>query len=114
MTYTIYNKTREILRIVDCSQISSLLQAKEGEYIMKGKANDSTQKIEFDGFDEEGQPINPRVVDKTPEEIETDNPTPAEIPIGKQAAHITNEQLDSIFQRLNTLEKNKGASDDRP
>lgn len=74
MSYIIYNKAGEILRNIQCSSAMSKIQAKKDEFIMEGVANDATQKIEFDGFDVDGQPINPRVVDKTPEEIEADNP----------------------------------------
>jgi len=70
---------------------------------MEGKANAVTQKVEFDGFDDDGQPINPRVVDKTPEEIEAEK-LPM-IPTEKKQAHITNEQWQSVLGRLDKLEK---------
>ena len=70
MSYIIYNKESEILRVVQCSKAMSKIQAKEGEFMIEGEANDVTQEVEFDGFDEKGQPVNPRVVDKIPEEVE--------------------------------------------
>jgi len=72
---------------------------------MEGTANDVTQRIEFDGLDAKGQPINPRVVDKTPEEIEANNPPePEPIPFKKQLAHITNEQWQGVLKRIDKLE----------
>ena len=76
---------------------------------MEGKADDVTQKVIFDGFDKNGQPVNPRVVDKTPEEIEKDNPLllkVVEMPENKRPAHITKEQWQDTLKRLDTLEKN--------
>ena len=75
-----------------------------GEFIMEGEADDATQKIDFDGFDVDGQPINPRVVDKTPEEIEADNPTPASMSLEKKPASITNKQWQDVLRRLRVLE----------
>ena len=69
--YTIY-KGEEILRVGQCPDNMFKLQIHpgQGERIIEGLSNDLTQKIEFDGFDDDGQPIDPRVVDKTPEKIE--------------------------------------------
>lgn len=104
MKYTIYNATGKILRVVTCPISQHALQAKDGEFIMEGTASDLTQKVEFDGFDVNGQPINPRVVDKTPEEIKADNPKIPEIPHGLQLARITNEQWEKVIKRLDKLE----------
>lgn len=93
MNYIVYNAKGKILRRVQCPPALSLLQAKDDEYVMEGIANDVTQKI-----------VNDKVVDKTPEEIEVDNPTPPEIPFEKQTANITNEQWQDIKDRLVTLE----------
>lgn len=105
MSYIIYNEEGEILRIVQCSPAMSKIQPKEGEFIMEGTANGVTQKIKFDGLDVDGQPINPRVVNKTPEEIEADNPVLPEIPFEKKLAHVTNKQWQDVLKRLNDLEK---------
>lgn len=104
MNYVIYNKTKKILRLIDCSPTMSKLQTKDGEFILEGVANDVTQKVEFDGFDVDDQPIDPRVVDKTPEEIEATNPTLPEVPTGQRPAQITNEQWQTVQDRLNKLE----------
>lgn len=96
--------TGKILRSVSCPSTQKHLQVKDGSFIMEGKADDATQKVEFDGLDDEGQPINPRVIDKTPEEIEVDNPMLLEIPSEKQPANITNEQLQNVLDRLDKLE----------
>lgn len=105
MNCIVYNKNGEILRAVSCPSTLRHSQAKKGEFMMKGIANDATQKVKFNGFDEEGQPINPRVVDKTPEEIEADNLTPLEISESQRPFHITNEQWQDVLERIKNLEK---------
>lgn len=104
--FIVYKLDKKISRTGGCSDKDFSLQAKDDEFVMEGEANDETQKIEFDGLDEEGQPINPRVVDKTPEEIEADNPTPLEIPEGERPACITNEQWRDVLNRLENFENN--------
>lgn len=104
MNYIVYNKNKKILRKVICSSSHSLLQAKDNEFVIEGIANDVTQKVEFDGLDDNQQPINPRIVNKTPEEIEADNPTPPEIPFEQKPAHITNQQWQEIQDRIRLLE----------
>lgn len=105
MKYIIYNKEKTILRTVQCPPTMSKIQAKKDEFIMEGIADDATQKVEFDGFDMDGQPINPRVVDKTPEEIEKEMPTNSgSIQCVKPFAHITNEQWQDVLSRLRALE----------
>lgn len=101
--FIIYNVDSKILRCGGCADRDISLQAKEGEFILECTANDVTQKVEFDGLDADNQPINPRVVDKTPEEIE-DEKLP-EVPLEKQLAFITNGQLQNILDRLDILEK---------
>jgi len=109
--YIVYSSNKEILRTGICQDSTFYLQAQD-EFVMEGIANDSTQKIEFDGFDADGQPINPRVVDKIPEEIEADNPKPIEIPVEKQLALITNEQWQDILDRYKNLEKRSAKNDE--
>lgn len=110
MRFIIYNITSEttgkILRLVGCPKTQRYLQAKDGEFVMKGNANDVTQKIEFDNLDDKGQPVNPRVVDKTSAEIEADKPfKPEPKPFEKQPAQITNEKLGEILSRIKQLER---------
>jgi len=105
MKYIIYSKTGEILRVVECHPTLADKQVKKDTFIMEGNANDATQKVEFDGFDVEGQPVNPRVVDKTLEEIEADNPLIPEIPKSQMQIYITNEQWWDIQDRLSNLEQ---------
>jgi len=93
VNYIIYNKTGEILRTVSCSPAMSKIQAKEGEFILEGAANDVTQKI-----------IAGEVVDKLPEEIEEQNPILPKMPFEKQLAGITNAQWQDVQDRLNKLE----------
>lgn len=103
-SYIVFNQIRETLRTGFCLDKDILLQAKESEFVMEGTTNDVTQKIEFDGLDDKGQPVNPRVVDKTPEEIERDNPKTKPIPFEKRSAQITNEQWQDVLDRLDKLE----------
>ena len=108
--FIVYDKQGKILRPGRCQDNTFYRQAKNDEFIMQGVANDVTQKIEFDdGLDIDGQPINPRVINKTPEEIEIDNPTlkykPP--PFEKQQAHITNEQWQDVRDKLVVLWANK-------
>jgi len=93
MRYIVYNQKGKILRTGTCSNVDFLLQAGEDEFIMEGTANDARQKI-----------VNGRIVDKTPQEIEADNPTLPKIPIEKQPARITNEQWQKVLNRLEVLE----------
>ena len=103
--FIVYDKQEKIRRTGCCQDIDFLFQAKKNEFIMEGKANGDSQKVTFDGFDKNGQPVNPRVVDKSPEEIEKDNPSLPEIPEKDRLAHITNEQWQDTLKRLDTLEK---------
>jgi hypothetical protein len=99
----IYNKKKEILRTIKCPPALREKQLRKNEFIMEGEANDATQKIEFDGFDERGQPINPRVVNKTPKEIQAGKSP--EVLFEKRAANITNEQWRDVLHRIDKLEK---------
>lgn len=103
--FIVYNQVGKFIRSGGCQNKNFFLQAKESEFVFEGTGNDVTQKIKFDGLDIDGQPVNPRVVDKTPEEIEADNPTPPETPFEKRTAHITNEQWQDVIKRLDNLEK---------
>jgi len=100
--YIVYNAEGKIQRTGVCSKKDLLKQANEDEFILEGTANDVTQKVEFDGFDVDGQPINPRVVDKTPEEIEAEKPP--EILVGERPVSITNNQWQDVLDRLSKLE----------
>ena len=94
MKYIIYDSAGEIRRVVECAPTLAKIQAKEGEFILEGSADDVTQKI-----------INGKIVDKTPEEIEVDKPPESKpIPHEKQMAHITNEQWQDVLKRLKKLE----------
>jgi len=108
MKYVIYDKYTSKIVVV-CSGVFRLakLQVKAGQSLFQTEnhVDDTTQKVEFDGLDETGQPINPTIVNKTPEEIVADNPPVPEMPENKRLAHITNEQWQDTLKRLDTLEK---------
>ena len=111
MKFVLYNKTtRKITATGHCQPSAFDKQAGDGEFVLEGTANDVTQKVEFDGLDDNGQPINPRVVDKTSAEVERDNPKTKPKPAKKQRAKITNEQLQNILDRLTALELRGGSS----
>lgn len=92
MKYIIYDSAGEILRVVDCAPKFAKMQAHDGEFIMKGNANDTTQKI-----------VAGKVVDKAPQEIATDTWTPP--PPEKRPAPITNKMWQDVLDRLEALEK---------
>lgn len=97
--FIIYNKKGEILRTGLCQEETFRLQSQDGEFVMEGSANALTQKII----------VNPNLagmlVNKTPEEIEKDNPPPRRIPKAERPAFITNEQWQDVLDRLGKLEK---------
>jgi len=89
--YIVYSKeTGEILRSGGCSERNLARQIKsDKEAMLIGfNINSLTQKVIFDVVSEEGTPINPRLVDKEPNERTSSSPT---IPPNKQPAHITEE-----------------------
>lgn len=104
--YIVYKKnTGKILRTGVCQNNSFDLQAQEGEAVMEGIANDVIQKVVFNGFDEKDQPINPHIVDKSPEEIEAAKPSISpDIPEEQKPANITKGQLQAILNRIEDLE----------
>lgn len=93
--FIVYDKQGKILRTGTCQNSTFYRQAKENEFVMEDKANDSTQKIVNVG-------IAGKIVDKTPEEIEEEKLP--EIPFEKWPAQITNEQWQAIQDRLENLE----------
>jgi len=114
--FIVYNQQGKILRSGICQDSTFNGQTKiAGEFVMAGVVkNDNTQKIEFDGFDANGQPINPRVVDRTPQEIAKATYTSElkQVPFEKQFAHITNKQWQDILDRLKNLEKRSAKNDE--
>lgn len=101
--FIIYNYAGNILRTGSCGDSDLGLQKQENEFVMEGKANDVTQKIEGRGIGPHREwGLERHVVDKSPEEIEAEKPP--EMPESKRPAHITKGQLQSILQRLDNLE----------
>lgn len=97
--FIVYNKSGKILRSGKCQEMDFLRQAQENEFVTEGKANDIIQKIQFD-TDKSKEPINPRIIDKKPDEIES-----IEIPEEEQTIPIKRKVLKSILDRLDRLEK---------
>lgn len=89
-TFIVYGSGGKILRTGTCQDRDFAKQSKQHEYILEGEANDSIQKI-----------VNGKVVDKTPEEVTADNPTPPE---NQRPAYITNKQWQAVLDRLADLE----------
>lgn len=86
------------MRTGTCQDKTFNLQAETDELIMEGEADDVNQKIV-------GRGKLGRVVDKTHEEIEAENPPPLEIPQEKLPAVITNEQWLDVLNKLDKLQK---------
>ncbi len=103
--YIIFNDTKRISRTGSCPISMINLQAGDGEFVIEGIADSLTQKVDFDGLDEKGQPVNPRVVDKSSAEIERDDPVLIPISDEKRSANITNEQYQALLRRVEKLEK---------
>lgn len=103
--FIVYDNTGKILRTGGCSDKDFFLQARDGEFVIEGKANDVTQKVANPG-------IAGRVVNKTPEEIEADNPTPKPVPFEKRPAQVTNEQWQDVLGRLKKFENHLAKIDE--
>ena len=97
--FIVYNSTTgKILRTGNCPPSLYKLQVRAGESIILGKANDYSQKI-----------VDGEIVDKTPAEIEADNPTPVEPPEGEKQKHIKNKEWKEIKDLLEDLDKRVAA-----
>jgi len=84
-------------KVVQGECVKKSPQEMEAETDVEGLADQQTQKVVGVGQFR-------RIVDKAPEEIEADNPTPPEIPESQRPAHITNEQWQNVLSRLSKLE----------
>ena len=85
-----YKSTAKIIAFEE-HLITEPLPPEQGYVELSSNVSDITQKI-----------IDDKVVDKTPEEIEAEKPP--KVPKEKLMAFISNEQLQSILDRLETLE----------
>lgn len=92
MNYIVY-KDKKILRTGACPASMMKKQAGPGERVREGVADDLTQKMQGD-----------QVVDKTPEEIEADNPTPPPIQEEEKVKHVKNKDWDALVARVTALE----------
>jgi len=110
MEYIKFNKAGKIIGQGSCQnhlfreQFANLIPEEFG-LPSPTNTDEKTQKVTFNGFDDSGWPINPQIINKTPEELEAEKPP--EIPPEKRLAHITNEQLQTILDRLAALEEEK-------
>ncbi len=100
----VYNEDKEIQRTVICPLGMANMQAGPGEFVIEGVADDQTQKMEFDGLDESGRPINPWLVDKSPAEILADNPPLPEVLEENKPARMTKGELAALVKRIENLE----------
>ena len=92
INYTVFDKvTGKILRSGSCPGGDLNSQAASGEIVIEGESNDVTQKV-----------VDGEIVDKTTEEIEAAKPV--DVPVGKRSAQITNEDWQTILDRLDALE----------
>ena len=98
MNFIVYNKQGKILRTGDCPDKDFFLQAGNDEFVMEGVADDISQKIVNVG-------IEAKIVNKTLEEIQSEKLSEKpEKPFEKRMAIITNEQWQSVLDRLKELE----------
>jgi len=101
--YTVISKTtREILKSGVCQKSDVTRQARPGEFVVGARINDATHKAQFDGFDNDGKPVNLVFVEKTQSEIDAGKP-PAIDPQDRRAS-ISQKQYDELLQRIDNLE----------
>lgn len=93
MKFVVYDSDGKILRGGHCQASTFDHQAQDGEFVMERSANDVRQKI-----------VAGKIIDKTPTEIEQDNPSRVPLSFGNRPVKITNGQLQSILQRLDAIE----------
>ncbi len=99
-----YDEKKQILRTGSAPLGMANMQAGPGEFVIEGVADDQTQKMEFDGLDESGRPINPRLVDKSPAEILADNPPLPPVLEENKPANMTKGELAALVKRIENLE----------
>ena len=107
MRYITFDSTGKIVGAGNCQSHLLAAQAKElDQFVVEnvwGKVRDILCKVVFDGFDIKTKlPVNPRIENKTPEELEADKIPDA--PVEKRQVGITHEQLQAITDRLAALE----------
>lgn len=102
--FIVYNKNKKIERTCSAPLGMANMQAGPGEFVIEGVADDRNQKMEFDGLDESGRPINPRLVDKSPAEILADNPPPPVVADEDKPARLTKKEVDLLMKRVKLLE----------
>ncbi len=93
--FVVYDESGKILRTGSCGDKDFYRQCHVDEYIMEGQADDIKQKI-----------VDDEVVNKTPEELETEK-LPI-VPKSECLACITNKQWQAVLDRITTLEKRHG------
>ncbi|MBN2314463.1 MAG: hypothetical protein JXM79_11075 [Sedimentisphaerales bacterium] len=102
MNYTLFDDAGVIIRSGVCPPGDFERQARPGQFVLEGKGNDAKYKVEFDGLDESGRPVSPRLVEKTEsEKAQSRIPTPseAELPIV-----LKKKDYDILMKRIENLE----------
>jgi len=90
-----YDAIGKILSTGTCQDHMIQIQAKSGEFVLEGEADDAKQKI-----------IDGKVVNKTEEEIDAEKPPV--IPESEHFANVTNKDWDELIKRVENLEKLNG------
>lgn len=68
-------------------------------------ARDNIHKIQVDKWDDKGKPINPRIVDKTAEEIEAEKRRDSELNVlSDDEITIKKSQFEELVRRVERLE----------
>ena len=95
--FVVFNSTGKILRDGTCQDSTFERQAKEGEFVMEGQANDVTPKV-----------IDGKIVDKTPEEREAEKPPIGVIPEDKKPVLLAMGEWQKVLKRIDVLETKVG------
>ncbi|HDZ39194.1 MAG TPA: hypothetical protein ENH62_13060 [Marinobacter sp.] len=92
-SYIVHDVTGAIVKTGHCPAKLVKAQARDGEFVIEGIADDRTQKI-----------IGGKVVEKTPAEILADNLPPPVIADEDRPANITKKELTALMKRVQDLE----------
>jgi len=84
----------------------SYKQGKSNQFVLLDCfARDNVHKIQVDGWDRNGGPINPRVVDKTPAEIEAEKALRQQDANSEEMIAVPKSEFDELIGRVERLEQ---------
>ncbi len=102
--YIVVDDDGNILRSCCCAVADLKKQGGPGEYIITdmGEVDDVAQKVIWDAYDDAGNLINPRLEQRTAEDIASRQPPPVD-PLDRGAG-ISNRQWQALQGRVAKLE----------